>query len=229
MMELLTEKNRDIYLDYFRISKNKFFRTRLLFAFLLLMIFILVVFSTKKYVLFIGIPFVGFLSFKLPYYNLLKRKKYTDMIKTFMFPKFLRCFLSLLETQGNIYQTIKATLPYIEDPIKTEVEKLIEGISQKNEREHYMRFADFIGTGEAHMIMGMIYEFSEHGINKDELQELEGLIDKLQTNKIKELIEYSVSRMDKYANPTIIIMLGFVFAFVVSMFISLGSQVMKHL
>ncbi|GAA2776160.1 hypothetical protein GCM10010451_68710 [Streptomyces virens] len=127
----------------------------------------------------------------------------------------MRYFISLLSTQGNVYQTLKATIPYIHEPMKSKLEKLVEDLDRQNinNREAFLEFAESIGSSEAFMIMEMIFEFHEEGINKEDVQELENTINNLQQNKINELIEYKVNQMGKHANPILVYGLIFIFLF----------------
>src|SRR5690625_6104012 len=114
-----------------------------------------------------------FRSYKIPYIDLIRKKRRDNIIKKFMFPTFLRYFISLLDTQGNVYQTLRATVPYLSEPIKTEVIKMLVKLKHQNvnNRDAFMNFVEYIGSSEAHMIMGMINEFNEEGINKEEVKE----------------------------------------------------------
>lgn len=200
----------------------KFLRKRFLFAFIFIFLAVAVYVSTANIWGLIAMPIVGFLGYKVPYIELINRKGKEDLIKQYMFPTFLRYFISLLDTQGNVYQTLKATVPYMKDPLKTEVASLVLKLEKQNvnSRDAFMDFAEYIGSSEAHMVMGMIYEFNEEGISKDDIRELEDMIKNLQENKTDELIEQKVLSMDKHANPIMVYGLIFVFAFTILVFIS---------
>lgn len=205
-MEWLTEKNREFYLKHFQIDSKKFFRKRLIFAISFLMAYTLLYLIIKYPLMLIGFPIVLFFGFKFPYIEVLSYKKKEDIIKEYLFPSFLRYFISLIGSQGNVYQTLRATIPYLESPLKEEVQVLVEKLDDENidDRDAFLEFAEFINTNEAHMIIGMIYEFHVEGILKDDLKELENTIIHLQENKVNELIEYKVNSMDKHANPILV-------------------------
>jgi len=213
--ELITERHRDLYLNYFNMSPKGFFYKRFLLALLSLFPYLVITLQLGNPLLIVGIPFYAFLVFKIPYLKLISRKEKDDLIKTHLFPKFLRYFICLLGTQGNVYQTLRATLPYLEQPIKGKVQQLVSAIEKKNRREDYMEFANYIGTSEANMVMSLIYDFSENGIKKDELEELERLIDAIKENRVEELIQLKTIRMERHANPPLIVASCFVLFFVV--------------
>lgn len=120
MNELFFEKNRKKYLDYFSIDSRRFMRKRALFAVLLTVTFIALFFILEmKWLLWIslGAPVVGY---KIPYYEVLKNIGKDSYIKEYAFPTFLRYFISLISTQGNVYQTLIETEKYTPLPIKKE-------------------------------------------------------------------------------------------------------------
>lgn len=221
MSELLLEKNRELYFEHFKLDGKKFFYKRLLLAFLLLIIYACVLFKTQNLWLLFGVPIVMFIGFKIPYMELISKKSKSDIVKQYIFPTFLRYFISLMHTHGNVFQTLKATIPYVQEPIKQELQNLVDRLERQNvqNREAFMEFAEFIGSSDAHMIMGMIYEFHEEGIKKSDLKELESTIKGLQDNKINQLIARKVQQMEKYANPIIIIALLYIFSFTAVVFL----------
>lgn len=215
MTEFLLEKNRKLYFDHFHINEKKFFNKRLLMALLFFVLYVLIMIRVQNYWLIAGIPVVMFIGFKIPYMELVSKKSKDDLVKQYEFPTFLRYFISLLSTQGNVYKTLKATVPYIHEPLKSDLEELVKNIESNNvnNRDAFMKFAENIGSGEALMIMEMIHTFYNEGINKDDLRELENTVNTLQENKINELIEYKVNGMSKHADPVMVFGLIYVFAF----------------
>lgn len=217
MLEIITEKNKALYFEHLNINEKKFFNKRVLLAILFfLAYFFLFVYNSNNLWLLLGIPFVMLLGFKIPYMELVSKKSRQDMIKQYIFPNFLMYFSGLLNSQGNVYQTLKATVDYIHEPrFKQELEKLIQKLDEKNtnNRDAFMDFAEFIGTSEAQLTMSIIYGFYEEGINKKELDELENIIQQLMENKTNELIEYKVAKMDKHANPILLYALIYIVIF----------------
>lgn len=221
-MEWLLEKHRDNYLRYFNISKKAFLKKRLMTTFIILLLYLVILIVSFNYWLVVAIPLVAFFGYKLPYLELLNRKKHVDIIKEHMFPTFLRYFISLIGTHGNVYQTLKATIPYMQEPIRSELIKLVKKLEAKNVNnyEAFIEFGDFIGSAEAHMIMNMIHQFDEEGIKKSSLEELELTVKNLQENKINELIDLKVTAVDKHANPILVYAIAYIIIFTVTLFIA---------
>ncbi|UZM97422.1 hypothetical protein OL548_19885 [Lysinibacillus sp. MHQ-1] len=55
----------------------------------------------------------------------------------------------------------------------------------------------------------MIYQFSEQGVEKESIQELERYIQNLQENKVDELIQHKMNASDKFGLFPILISLFF--------------------
>lgn len=221
-MGFFVEKDMPIYEEYFRLDRKRFTTKRIFISLILVVLFVVMYAVLKSNILLLSLPFVALAGYKLPYLDLVKKKNKDDIIKQYMFPTFLRYFISLLDTQGNVYQTLRATVPYLNEPLKTEVLKMVIKLEKQkiNNLDVFMDFAEFIGSSEAHMIMGMIYEFNEEGINKDDVRELEKTIKELQENKTTELIEQKVLRLDKHANPVMLYGLAYIMGFTILVFVS---------
>src|SRR5690625_3392127 len=131
-MNLLIEKDFHIYEEYFRLDRKKFMTRRFFIGLLLPVLFILIYMLVKNNILLYTLPLVAILGYKLPYIDLVRKKRKDDIIKQYLFPTFLRYFISLLDTQGNVYQTLRATVPYMSEPIKTEVIKMVVKLEQQN-------------------------------------------------------------------------------------------------
>lgn len=189
----------------------------------------MIVIFLKKYLLFLALPIILIIANKYAYLNLVARKKKDDLLKTYLFPEFLRCFICLLGVSGNVYSTLKATVPYVKEPLKSELLQLIANIEKDNDRSHYVEFANSIGNSEANMVMSMIHEFIEFGIQKEALQQLEQFIERLQENKTNELIEKKVQEMDKYSVPSVLLSVFFVLSFAVILFVYYMSQIQGSL
>ena len=140
-------------------------------------------------------------------------KKKNDLVTSFLFPQFLQSFMGLLASSGNIYQTLKLTVDYVNDPLKSELEKLVARIEKDNKREYYLEFAETINNSEAYMIMDIIYQFSEYGVKKDTLDNLKNYIQRLDENKVNELIDRKLLSAEKYGFVGIFIGMFFVLGY----------------
>lgn len=221
-MELLLEKSRESYLEYFNIPKKAFLKKRILVTFIILILYGAILVSFSNMWLYVAIPFVALFGYKLPYLELMNRKNHEDLIKQHMFPTFLRYFIALIDTQGNVYQTIKATIPYMQEPLRSELIELVKKLDAKNVEDYdaFIEFGEFVGSSEAHMIMNMIHQFYDEGINKSDLEELERTVKNLQENKVNELIESKVMTIDKHANPILVYALTYIIVFTIVLFIA---------
>lgn len=205
--EMITEAHKEAYLSYFDKDAKSLKVTRILYGAILTVLFAMMVFILGNKLLFLGLPVAFLIGHKYPYFNLLMQKRKQDLIVSFLFPEFLQSFAAVLTTSGNVYQALRGTLEYLKDPLLTQIEELIEKIEQGNDRQHYLDVAEYVGTSEAYMIMGRIYQFSEYGVMPEALDELQDYIQNLQENKIDELITRKVSSMDIYGLTPILISL----------------------
>ena len=204
-------------------------KVRIIYGLLFTLIGAIVIYKLGNLLYFIAVPFLFVLAFKYPYYNLVKNKKRIDNDNSYLFPDFLGSFIGLIPSSGNVYQTLVATLPYTKDPLRTGLEEMIAKIEDDNRRAHYMDFADYIGTSEAYMVMDMIYQFSEFGIKKEPLKELERFVMDLETNKQNEVIAKKMNDMEFLGFIPIFISMYLVMGFLVVMVIKLLGPVMGNL
>lgn len=216
MKELFVEKSLDFYIKFLKVNKKKFWTMRLTLGLGLFFLLVLAFLKFKNPWFLVGSPILGYVGYKLPYIKIVSMKNRVDIVNSFLFPNFLRTFISLLGTQGNVFQTLSATIPYLDEPIKSEVSKFVKKIEKNNAREYYLEFAEYIGSNEAYLIMSMIYEFSNVGTHKDMLTELERYIDDIQQNKTKQLKQYKIYKMEKHANLPVVSTVVFVLIFSLS-------------
>lgn len=211
--ELLKERLLDAHLEFFRKDKKKFLIHRILYAVVVSMLYAMVIMIIKKPIWLIDLPVAFYVGWKFAYLKLLSTKNNIDVKNSFLFPQFLQSFIALLPSSGNVYQTLKTTLNYTPDPLDKELIKLIQKIEKGNDRNAYLAFANYIGSSEAYMVMNMIYQFSEQGVEKESIQELERYIQNLQENKVDELIQHKMNASDKFGLFPILISLFLVIGF----------------
>ncbi|WP_121639688.1 flagellar assembly protein FlaJ [Virgibacillus sp. Bac330] len=226
MMELIREEQREAYLAYFNRSQKKFSQMRWILGIVLFLLFAIGVLILQKPMWLIGSPVAFFIGYKLPYLDLMLNKKKNDLLMSFLFPQFLQSFMALQSSSGNIYQTLKETVNYTNEPLKKELKKLVKRIEQDNNREAYIDFAKYIGSAEAYMIMDKIYQFSEFGVKADALRELQNYIQSIHENKTNELIDSRMTAMENLAIPPILISLFIVGSFAVVIFMYYMEDVM---
>lgn len=213
---IFVERSLNFYIRFLNVNKKKFWAYRIFLALSMLLIFVLLFVKLQNiFILFVA-PLLVYLGYKLPYMQMVRKKNSVDMVNSFLFPEFLRTFISLLGTQGNVFQTLVASIPYIEEPLRGEVEKLVAAIERDNDRKHYLALAEYIGSNEAYLIMSMIYEFSLVGMNKEMLDELERYVEDIQNNKTQELKRVKLYHMQRNANIPLVSTIVFVLFFTLS-------------
>ncbi|QNK89092.1 flagellar assembly protein FlaJ [Sporosarcina sp. resist] len=220
LAELWKEQQLEGYLSYFKREKKSFTLSRLIFGVIITFLFLIIILMTGKNLLYIATPVAFFVGYKYAYFNLMMSRRKMDLMNAFLFPEFLQSFMALLSSSGNVYQTLKQSVTYTSEPLKSELEKLVLKIEDGNKRNDYLTFAEYISSSEAYMIMDMIYQFSEFGVKKEALQELDLYIQNLQENKIDDLIVSKMGAMDNFGMIPILIALFLTggFAGVVFMF-----------
>lgn len=225
MQDFLKETNLQAYLDYFNRERKAFTRVRFIMATLFALLYMMAIFLLQKNIFFLGMPVVAFIGYKVPYLKLLQQKKQSDLINSYLFPEFLDSFLACLASSSeNIYQALLATVPYTKGSLKKELKKLIKGIQQKNDRDDYLEFAEYMGTSEAYMVMDMIYQFSVFGVKKEALKELSEYIRHINENKVDELIQSKMEDMDKLAIGPMVILLLLIGGFAATVFLHFYFQ-----
>lgn len=202
----------------FKVKKGEFITQNIICGIALAIPFLIVSFLVKIPLLALGSILLFMFGYRIPYLSLLGRKYHIDTIKYYSFPKFLRNFINFSETQGNVYKTFEAVLPYTENPIKEEVEKLMAKMndpecSLEDRREAFFDFGKFVGTSEAILVINTISNFDQEGINREALEKLEDLVQNLQNNKTNEYIHNKVKDQEKFANVPIISGIFFTFFF----------------
>lgn len=218
--ELLTEHLRDVHLAFFQLPKKQFMIKRFLNSSLFSLFLCIIISLTKAEVIwYLGLPIAFFVGWKLPYLRLLMEKNTADVKNAFLFLPFSNSFMVLLpNVNGNVYQALKLTLPYTAAPLDKKLKELIEKIEKGNNRQDYLDFAKYIGSPEAYMIMNMIYQFSEQGIQKESIQTLQRYIQNMQENKVDQLIETKMDTSFKISFLPVLLSLFIVGAFIVLIF-----------
>ncbi|GLY12880.1 hypothetical protein [Pseudobacillus badius] len=195
-VELLSEKSLKKNLLYMGKDEKKFRTSRFLFAAIFLLWAAGIVYVSKDFFLIPLIPMAAFIGYKYPYFNVLRSRNNILSLNSQLFPGFLTTFNALLPTSGNVYQALVACIPYTKDPLRSSLEGLVRKVEDANRREDYMLFAEHIGTSEAYMMMDMIYQFSEYGIQRESLMEMQRFAQELDKNKMNELIQSKMVKME---------------------------------
>lgn len=196
LTELIRESQRTALLRFFGKEEKEFKKTQWIMGALFGLVGIMLLLIVKKPTLAF-IPFLTFfVGYKYPYFKLLSNKKSEDTLNSYLFPEFIQSFLALLPTSGNVYQTLKATIRYTKDPLRSKLIQLVEKIEEDNDRQYYLEFAEMVNTSEAFMVMDMIYQFSEYGVKKEALKELQSYIGEIHKNRVNEIIDRKMGQME---------------------------------
>lgn len=227
--ELFTESMRNTYLDAFQKDRKKFLTNRILLAILVAVVSYFVAFSFGLSLAISISSAVGGLlvGYKIPYMQILVQKSNEDVVKSFMFPQFLRFFIGLFTTKVNVYQTLIETSKYVDEPLYTALMDFIDDIGEENDYARYVEFANFIGTTDAQLVMSMIYNFSEKGAVPEELLELERTSKKILDNKFEEAVMYKAGKQEVYMNYIIFLSVGYLMTFVFGVMAGMLSTLMQ--
>lgn len=229
-MELLIEKNHDLYIGYFKYDPKVFKRYRLKQAFLLMLALGVCGLFTMQLSLMIILPIIGFIAgYKYPYHQMMTHKKRDEIMRGYMFPTYLKNFLNILETNGNVYQTFIESIKYTDEPLKSAVQEMVLAIEIDKTQRPFIEFANYVGSQEANQIMGVIYQFTTVGLDTAKLRKLNETVDKLQENKINEMISYKVTSLERFSNFPVIVTLLYTMSFVGTLLFLHFNNVMEML
>lgn len=215
MTELLLENNSEAYFQYFQYNAKTFHIYRYKLAVLSSIVGISIGLILNQNILaLLGFVIGMLIGYKYPYYQMIVQKKQEDLVRTYMFPTFLKNFLNILEINGNVYQTLRETIQYTDEPLKGAIQNLVQAVEDDKTQRPYREFAQYIGTQEAIQIMGVIYQFTTVGLDVAKLRKLNETVDKFQENKLNELITYKVVHLERYSNFPVVITLLYTMSFV---------------
>lgn len=229
MLDILLEKNTKKYLDAVNGTYPTHLVQQILFAIIFGGIgagFMFVVGGMEfNYKVIIGGLVGAFLGFKVIYFRLLNEVKNRMNIRKAQFPEFLKYFNALVSVNNNnIVRTLESTAEYMQEPLKEQVDELVKRAYQNEGREAFMEFARFIGTSESIMIMGVLSDFNEHGVDSAKLKDMEETVSKMNEAMLNERIIREANAIEKYANTSLLASIGFVVMFVGTIFIQLISD-----
>lgn len=159
--------------------------------------------------LFIGLPMSlasGFLGWKYMYIVLGNKVKAQSAKLALMFPEFLTTFMSLLggSSSGNVITTIEATIPYIKEPLRGHVVKLVKQIyddpSMESVWQAFTQFSRELNDKESEQIMSLVSDMYVSGINQEALSELENRVEVMKQNRIKAYAEKKANKLKNKAS-----------------------------
>lgn len=166
-----------------------------------------------------------FIGFKMSYILLIQEIGKRKQIRIEQFPVFLNYFSALVVVNNlNVVNTIGATINYLNEPMKTEVTKLHKKLMLGEGRDAFLEFSRFIGTADALMVIGVLSDFNEYGVDTMKLKELESTVNKLNDAIIDEKIIRQATKIESFANYSLFGVIGFVFMFVGILFVQIFSE-----
>lgn len=155
------------------------------------------------------------LASKYVYIQLMNEIKQRKKVRREMFPDFLKYFNSTLApSNDNIRNALEMAQVYLDDPLYDEVGLMIKRIDNNEADLAFRKFADYIGTGEAVMTMGMLGDFYKQGIDKSKLKDMEVLVSKMAEQTLLEKATRNAVKIESTANPSLLLTVGFVMGFV---------------
>lgn len=225
MKNLLFEKDLDAMIDTLDVDVKLFKRQRITYTFIFLMLGLLVTgvlgFILKGPGLIVGAVltvFAGFYGWKYMYIVLGKKVNQQKQRLALMFPDFLTTFISLLNSQssGNVITAIESTIPYVKNPLRGHVVKLVREVYTDSSIESvwnsFNTFADSMEDKEAEQIMALISDMYIGGINREALVELEGRINEMKQNQVKAYAKRKNDRVKNIASlPSLGLSMLFIF------------------
>lgn len=213
MKELIYESNLEQYYKELDIDVGVFRRQRIMYAVVFLALgfiistalFLLVSPSMLILGLFIT-PMCAFIGWKWMYLQLrsgsIANKKKLDQL----FPEFLTTFISLLNSQSssNVINAIENTIPYMNEPIKSQlillVRRIYEDSSTDNAYYAFNEFSKTVDNKEAEQILSLLLDMYIAGINDDTLRDLEERIEKMKQNQISAYAKWKNNRLRNKAS-----------------------------
>lgn len=241
MKELLYENKLEAYykeLDIdIKVFKKQRFIYMLVFFLLGSAVAVALTMFMGKQMMLLGIflaPLAGFIGWKYMYFQLKQESKRNKRKLDLLFPEFLTTFISLLNSQanGNLIFAIENTIPYMKEPIKSQLVLLVRRVYTDSSTENaYFAFNEFskaIDNKESDQILSLLLDMYIAGINKDTLGELESRIEKMKQNQISAYAKWKNNRLKNKASfPSIGIAVFFIFfwiAIVASHYLKTGMS-----
>lgn len=225
MKNLIFENDLDDMIKALDVDVKLFKRQRLTYTMVFILLGLIVAgvltFALDTKGLIIGVILTlaaAFYGWKYMYIVLGKKVKAQQQRLGLMFPDFLTTFISLLNSQssGNVITAIEATIPYVKNPLRGHVVKLVREVYTDSSIESvwnaFNRFADEMDDKEAEQIMALVSDMYIAGINREALVELESRINEMKQNQVKAYAEKKNLRVKNIASlPSLGLCVLFIF------------------
>lgn len=226
MKEILYETKLEDYYKELDIDAKSLRTQRMMYAFVFAILGVLIsatiVYMAGMQFLILGIvlvPILGFIGWKWLYLQLIRMSAYNKQQLDLLFPEFLTTFISLLNSQanGNVVNAIENTIPYVKEPIKSQLIMLIRRIKEDPSLDSaYFAFNEFarsIDNKESEQILSLLLDMYISGISKETLEDLEERIKRMKQNQITIYANWKNGRLrNKAGLPSL--GLGILFIFI---------------
>lgn len=229
MKELITESKREYYYTRLYIDEEVFNKQRLMYSitlgalgFLISLVIMLIgdMGILGLFLLLFITGFMAYVGYKWKYKELMDLARQQDNKVGMIFPEFLQVFIGMLEVNpsGGVMNALKMTIPYIKNPVKSRVIRLVYAItadgSTRNVREALQEFGQYVGSVDAIRILDMIYTMYVDGVDPRTLDLAAEKVEELNRNSVDSFVEKKKKSLNMKSIPALIIGIGFVFGFV---------------
>lgn len=229
MKEIITESKREYYYTRLYIDEELFKRQRqfntVVWAMVGAMLAIVLVLISGLGILgvFLGLFVIvvfGYMGYKMKYKELMDLAKRQDEKVGVIFPEFLQVFMGMIEVSpsGGILKALKLSIPYIKNPVKSRVIRLVFAISAdgstSNVRQALQIFGQYVGTIEAVRILDIIYTMYVDGVDARTLDLASEKIEDLNRNTVNAFVEKKKRSLMMKSLPALILGVAFIFVFV---------------
>jgi len=229
MKEIITESKREYYFTRLYIDVELFKRQRLTYMAIfgalgvLISLLLTIVGGLGILGILLGLfltIFMGYIGYKWKYKELMDLAKLQDAKVGLIFPEFLQVYIGMLEVNptGGVLNAMKMSIPYIKNPVKSRVIRLVYAISADgsthNVRLALQEFGQYVGSIDAIRILDMIYMMYVDGIDNRTLDMASERIEELNRNSINVYVEKKKKALNLRGVPALIIGVVFVFGFV---------------
>lgn len=229
MKEIITESRRDYYFTRLFIDAELFKKQRrtsaLIWGVLGLLIGLAIALVGQIGVLGIFLALFlmgasGYFGYKLKYKNLIDLASQQDARVGLIFPEFLQVFIGMLEVNpsGGVLSALKSSIPYIKNPVKSRVIRLVYNISADgsppNVRRALQDFGQYVGTVDAVRILDIVYTMYYDGVDMRTLDMASDKIEELNRNTINNYVDMKKNSMNMKSLPALVLGVVFIFVFV---------------
>lgn len=229
MKELITESKREYYYTRLYIDEELFRKQRQQSALLwgaiglLIALVLMIVGGLGILGFLLGILIVvalTYVGYKIKYKELIDLANQQDSRVGLIFPEFLQVFIGMLEVNpsGGVYQALKLSIPYIKNPVKSRVIRLVFAISEdgstQNVRRALQEFGQYVGSVDAISVLDIVYTMYVDGVDPRTLDMAAQKIEELNRNTVDSYVEAKKYALQMKSLPALVLGVAFIFVFV---------------